>query len=453
MSKFWFEDFSQLFSLKSGMFPSSSQSLVSNLNSITRLAIIACLLVALAKPELSSIALLIILIIILTIYYGIVSKQEADSFREMNDEDVVDFAGNLFLPDFRFNPVTKQRFCNDDTPLKFDEEFFSSNQALVGGPNPKTTIPPIIAPPTHELSEWRASDLTVHSAINDERNFDVGSSGVDSSFFIDYSGYLFGNSQRPAVECSNCQMDPCVCSSTYPSRVDQILTQTIQPGVYEKSDFSEPINSLIGISYQKPFDPTRITQTSTPCGSSVTYSAHQEKNDYLSEPTDTNNCLLPGSSHGGLRFGSNQIGGYQTSSPQMPKQQPETNFSYGYPRLQTESDTYDPRFTGYGPTDRGYLDPVNGQPRYFYDDVNSITMPNFIARTKTDIYPWSPQYGSGVNGSLTTDGIGFGDGYKQLAENAFMDASLKFRTELQERLMRKRNAEMWQKRVAPIRVM
>lgn len=120
--------------------------------------------------------------------------------------------------------------------------------------------------------------------------------------------------------------------------------------------------------------------------------------------------------------------------------------------FQSESDVYDPRFTGYGPTDRGYIDPMTGAPRFFYDDINAVTMPNFICRSKVDIYPWAPQYGSGANGSLN-DGISQGDGYKRLAENAFTDATLQFRTEMQERLLRKRNAELWQQRVAPIHTM
>jgi len=129
------------------------------------------------------------------------------------------------------------------------------------------------------------------------------------------------------------------------------------------------------------------------------------------------------------------------------------------PILQTESDIYDPRFTGYGPTDRGYIEKVTGQPRFFYDDINAVTMPNFVSRSNVDVYPWAAQYGSGYNGNLS-DGnfpgecsVGYGDGYKRLAENAFSDATIKFRTEIQERLMRKRNAEMWQLRSAPIYTM
>ena len=111
---------------------------------------------------------------------------------------------------------------------------------------------------------------------------------------------------------------------------------------------------------------------------------------------------------------------------------------------QTESNIYDPRFTGYGTGYRSYTDKLNGQPKFFYKDIDAITMPNYISRSNVDIFPWSSKYGPDVDHSETN-----GE-YRQLANNAFLDSALTFRTELQERLMRKRNAEMWQLRVAPI---
>jgi len=202
------------------------------------------------------------------------------------------------------------------------------------------------------------------------------------------------------------QLAPCRCERPV-TRSEQLRTATIQPGVYERSDYLEPINALIGISQQKQFDPMRIT-----------------------------------SSRDGIMYAPDE-------HVEFPQYDRLIERERG---MQSESDVYDPRFTGYGPTNRGYIDPTTGAPRFFYDDVNAVTMPNFICRSNVDIYPWAPQYGSGVNGSLS-DGIGQGDGYKRLAENAFEDATIKFRTEMQERLLRKRNAELWQRRAAPIHTM
>jgi hypothetical protein len=72
-------------------------------------------------------------------------------------------------------------------------------------------------------------------------------------------------------------------------------------------------------------------------------------------------------------------------------------------------------------------------------------MPNFITRNNVDVFPWAPTYGPDVEKDS--------DEYRQLANNAFTDSTILFRTELQERLMRKRNAEMWQRRAFPISTM
>jgi hypothetical protein len=111
---------------------------------------------------------------------------------------------------------------------------------------------------------------------------------------------------------------------------------------------------------------------------------------------------------------------------------------------QSVHNVYDPRFSGYGTQDRSYVDNM-GRPQYFYDDVEAITMPNFVARSNVDVFPWASTYGPDVEKD--------GDEYRQLANNAFTDSTILFRTELQERLMRKRNAEMWQRRAFPISTM
>lgn len=389
MSTFWAEDISQLVALNKGLIPASNKTIIENLNATSRLALLACILIALFEPVLAVGVFCIVTVIVFAIYYGIQQKKES----------FVETTNHVFRPSLSCPPT--ERLRAEDIKIQFDEEYLSQNQMLVGGPNPKTFIPPIIAPPSHELSEWKASDLTIHSGINSETNFDIASSGysMGPEHVSKYFGYTvpIHRQEMPKI-CSECLLAPCRCKVT---KSDQLLTSTLQPGIYRRSDFLEPINSLIGISQQKQFD-TRYTSTANHKLSSQ----YQIKTDTL----------------------------------------PDVTF------LQSESDVFDPRFTGYGPTDRGYIDPVTGAGKFFYDDINAVTMPNYICRNNVDIYPWAAQYGSGINGSLST-GIAEGDGYKQLAENAFTDSSIKFRTEMQERLMRKRNAELWQQRAAPIRTM
>ncbi len=42
------------------------------------------------------------------------------------------------------------------------------NNALVGPQNPKTLMPPPIAPPLGDLDTWKASEWTTHSHVNSE---------------------------------------------------------------------------------------------------------------------------------------------------------------------------------------------------------------------------------------------------------------------------------------------
>lgn len=123
------------------------------------------------------------------------------------------------------------------------------------------------------------------------------------------------------------------------------------------------------------------------------------------------------------------------------------------------SSIVDPRFSGYGPTDRCYYEPITGQTRFAYDDVNAVKMPNYVSRNAIDVYPWAPKYGSGYDGSDRSDTIstlsaassnrGLLD-IRQNAIDAFTTNTSNARQELQTRLMSKRNGEMWQRRIAPI---
>ena len=110
------------------------------------------------------------------------------------------------------------------------------------------------------------------------------------------------------------------------------------------------------------------------------------------------------------------------------------------------SNTFDPRFYGYGTSYRGYFDEFIGQPKYYYDDIDSVKMPNYLVRSKIDFMPFGDTYGPMNNeGNLNNGRI------HELANEHFHDSQLQFRSEMQERLMRKRNRESWQQKMYPIR--
>lgn len=531
--KFWMYDVTQLFRSYE-LLPSPEDTLSAKLNTITRLALIGCIAIAAYKPMLAFSTLIIVMVVAMSVHAGAVADPTIEGFEPVDgllaatttntklygSNDPYGLAsshnvpypptGNQQLFEFmreynstRFPdlnkvgfPTTQKRFCNDAVPLEYGPYHVSPNQELVGGPNPKTRIPPLVAAPSHDLDSWRNNDFVVHSQINKETNFDAERSGYNHGIL--------------PTKCEDCMYVPCQCKvlrgnqrgvrtegevpppevtfvdpmdvvegfreefgrgprggegrmnrrggETRPSRAgrggggkppggkpgwprrdafldrrlgdnfdeeddetfvsphtrerwtpcfesprrDNIITQTLQPGVFQKSHIGEPIQSNIGISYLQEWGPTEVQETNN----MIKYTMRDPKN--------------------------------VITTPQIKEEvigQDHTN-------------VYDPRFTGYGTSYRSYTDQLTGRPKFFYDDVDAITMPNYVTRSNVDVFPWANTYGPDKMMSQSD-----GDEYRQLANNAFTDSAIAFRTELQERLMRKRNAELWQRRVAPISTM
>lgn len=178
------------------------------------------------------------------------------------------------------------------------------------------------------------------------------------------------------------------------------FTQTIVPGVYSNSQIIEPINSMIGISLTSQIPPTTLSE---------------QDGDLLYQLHDPNL--------------------YKPPPPEEPDQSPNA------------TTVTDPRYYGYGASNRAYHEPMTGQTRFYYEDVNTIRMPNYIARSKIDTNPWADKYepcpeGSAL-GNPNTRNI------RELANNAFRDATIEHRTSMMQSLMRKRNAELYQLRMMP----
>jgi hypothetical protein len=181
-----------------------------------------------------------------------------------------------------------------------------------------------------------------------------------------------------------------------------LFTEIITPGVYSYQQVIEPISSNIGISFNQQFEPVTCKKNKK---GEITYTTHDPR-QFEGEPLPYENFDTP-----------------------------------------SENNVYDPRYEGYGTSYRTYVDDQLGQPRFFYDDIDAIRRPNYITRNKIDTFAFAPTYGpmppneeiKGLNGSITA-----------LADNQFLEDTLKQRTELQQRLMSKRNKEMWQLKVKPL---
>lgn len=391
-----------------------------------------------------------------------------------------------------------------------DQSFPSNNQALVGPANPKTRIAPIVSPPVYEWNFWKRNDFSTPNIINTRHEQDFYNSGYYTSDDCDVSyqsqpnpryqtsktyaknarilqnaninnpilnpnnnteriktvekfepiieNYTYIDTPKEIKGCRSCSLpDP---SITVPSqqringdfkKFDQkfgderkvrysgdiiesdgydstnlqynlpsnygatncqrksnlsdfnreIFTSTIVPGTYYENQIIEPIQSNIGISFDQQVPPRKITHSN---GNTI-YTAMDPK---LYTPVE---------------------------EPVPPQDSPSTY------------NVFDPRSNGYGTSYRGYTDKMTGQPRFYYDDVDSIRRPNFLIRTNIDHLKNADSYGP-IRDDQDTRNIN--ERIRDVADSAFKDQTLDFRTEMMTRLMRKRNAEMWQRRVAPI---
>ncbi len=177
---------------------------------------------------------------------------------------------------------------------------------------------------------------------------------------------------------------------------EQVFTQTIEPGIYSKSEVIEPINSLIGISFDQQFEPIK-TQV-------------YENGDIMFTAED-------------------------------PLQQRPNKLNLREETI-NESNVYDPRHTGYGSIDRSYTNSILGRTDFYYDDINAVRMPNYICRSNIDFMPEAQTYGP----MKSTDNTEY---IRNLANQQFLTSTLQFRTDLQKSLMRKNNINAYQNRLYP----
>lgn len=287
-------------------------------------------------------------------------------------------------------PTTeKVSYLTDPAVIK---EGYSERQAPLQPGAHRPILSPV--PTTSRVPYLKNPGATVKEGYTPKRGFSIPQSGeVNTSCGYNPTQVKYG---VPV----NASVGPCEKTKRMTDYNKQLYTQTIQPGMYTTNDVIEPINANMGISFTQQFAPVSC--------------------QYGSD---------------GLMFKEHNPATY--TSPPAPKAE----------QGPAEANVYDPRHSGYGTGYRSYVDNVTGQPRFFYDDVNSIRMPNYISRSNIDFARYADSYGpltdSNRNGNPQTSSI------RALAQDSWLRSSLQYRTDLSERLMRKRNSEMWQLRKYP----
>lgn len=354
-------------------------------------------------------------------------------------------------------------WCHEDMTIDV-----SLNNKLTGIPNPKTLVEPVIMPPIFDTDYWRPNDFMVPKNINSQPRQELYQNGymVADARQIRESYSSFDQSNQftqpliqeqcrsssrlqnkplfdgyPSVNekdqgYSHTQYDsfrmqtpidnsfgyfpnqakvglPVNYVPQYPQQLDpmatryneNIFTTILQPNVYSRSQVVQPdsVMANLGISYTQPFLPTysQLTQ------------------------------------NGGTVF--------TEWDPNLLRHE-NLSVSCDNPDSIAESDMYDPRLTGYGASNRYYLDPLTAQPRYMYDDVNLIRQNQFITRNALDFTDFGLQTGPQPNPKNMKTNMEI----RELAQQSFLDNALTFRTELQERLMKKNSNRAWQQKQSPI---
>ena len=505
-NKLWIENVQNLFCSYT-LIPMSGMSLAEQMNSLSRLVIFIFMILLTTGFQCSVLFLLLSLLFIIILYY--IQKNSMERFGAENFTPIDNTQPNNLSQTTQMNnlPQTRVKYLSnsqnesnvsyptdilsvsrkiyDDDSINLDSSIYnnpnwiSPNQMMVGPANPKTNIPPVIAPPAADPSFWRGTNLTSSLKINQQGNTDLYRSGYiisdndqiteeyrkkdrnkydganvnkkhnddkyTSLFNISHQdnletshGYnkdqniytvLASNLSKPNISQKNYSADDIETSWGYnkdqlinaglPSNLstsglsknssmkqynENLFTQTIQPGLYTRSEIVEPINSNMGISF---------TQQLPPASSRI----------------DPMTGALLRTEH----------------DPRIVEPYLKSNSEYTV----NEGDVYDPRFTGYGTSYRSYNDDALGQTRFYYDDVDAVRMPNYISRSHIDTQPFADSYGTIPKGF--EKGNPYTGKIHELAENAFLEGAIQHRTELSERLMRKVNSEQWQRRLAPIR--
>lgn len=395
-NKFWVENPCELF-CSYELIPTNIMTLEENINAITRLVFAIFIILLLFNTKYSLIFLLLSIVILIFIYY---------------------------LQIKMINKVTE----------KFQEKTKSSQKKSItkkytGSRQHQRTLEcPIITSRAYD-GHIRNNELSGHSHLNTNSHIDYSNSGYlpssenfstekyvenfehieplveqnntfsGESYILKTGGYHnpTENNNLPA----NLQRGNCHTHEVFSNYNKNLGLQILQPNVYSQSEVIEPINSNIGIS-------------------------HTQQNLPLSISNNNNEVVFT-------------------------RHNPET---YNQPEQKVyipdiaEHNIVDPRFTGYGTNYRAYNDKVTGQPRFMYDDIDCIKMPNYLCRNKLDFTDFADTYGpipkGNERGNINHKNI------RKLAQDKWLDDNLTFRNNMMESNMKKNNSVMIQRRMAPI---
>jgi hypothetical protein len=315
------------------------------------------------------------------------------------------------------------------------EDQHTNNQKLANEKGKRRDIPVIIAPRSHDLDYWKATPFTEHSHINtDTRSFDQLSSGylyqTPQAELADLAEQAEQAEQAgpagPAGPAGQRRNRPPIKEAYTPPPTKAAAVSTL-PGRYTTSIIHPPLDdsSTSGGIYSSS-DVIEPLSVGYHIGSTTTFGPRTTK-------LDKDGHLV-----------------YHESNPNTAAAVEAARKAAAAPIHSPLTDSFDPRFYGYGPPDRGRIDANSGDIRFDYSDIDRLKQPQNPARTNID-HLLSQKHGIGNYGAMPSAITG--PHHNQLhayVDNAFHESQLGFRADLTERLMRKSRAREWQQRAAPI---
>ena len=457
------------------LIPTGGMSLEAQMNAATRLVLLISIILLLIRNKYTGHFLLVSLLLIALVYflrdYQTISHSDSDHLEyytnlsgsplSINTPNIdigygIGGPGN-YTENKKFNFTNSRRFCRDGKVLEPNETYQSQNQKLVGCPNAKTLVAPVLAPPIYGLETWAENSFIVPSHINTQTHTD---------------DYLSGYYSTPDACNSLNQRE--IKEDYFDTRRPQLKTnETTTEQKWKPFDsFTTPLlfDAECHLSDERTYDDLYGIDTATgyypynkkyniPVNTPVPGTCNQ-----TSEISDYNKELDTMYFDSGLKFRSEvmepinhnmgislteQIPPIRCTKDTVIQLDPIMNREIRESSYRNDeamhSNVYDPRITGYGDNNRYYYDNEIGQPRYFYDDVEAIRKPNYYARSKIDFMTDNSNY-------VKTQDTLFNTNYRYMADKAYTDNTLTHRSNLQESLMRKRNTEMRQLREAPLSI-
>lgn len=490
-SSFWLTSMGDLFcSLQ--ILPTTHMTTEQKFNALTRLVLILFLIVWCVDFRLALIFLFLSLIIIIILYYlqRTPMSNTQENFTNSYNLEYVQTPQSMLPPEnfknrqpepveeFVLYSPQQNAFCNngqsqnafpecvvpkDDSQAELDQ-YIQYNDLLRDDPvtikNRPKFVDILYQPAIFSTEAWAQNDFTYLPGINRESLYDHAASGY--AFDKDKEGFI------------TCKMD---CDKEVKEGFKFIPTESYHPKFnqsYQEIKNNKPPNDCEEIKKGLPtnidttmgYYPKQMEEYNLPVNLDMGPESKQDaykaynKNMFTSsiQPSVITNSEIIDPSAFSANMGISYTQPLATVSHEMNpngqlqytvldpnlKKQLKENYSTkrdDMNKAPNKFNVFDPRFSGYGTQYRSYLDPLTGQPRFFYDDVNAVKLNTYVTRNNVDFTNYGPgmsEYGEMNGGTM-----------RKKVTDTFTYNTIARRTDLQERLMRKNNMVAWQNKMYP----